>query len=46
MEKSRQEKAPDGMTENKPFAGPIVFIPLIVILAFAIGVFVWIALRS
>ena len=37
MEQSTQERAPDGMTEDSPALGPVVFIPLFLILAGALG---------
>lgn len=42
MEQSTQDRAPDVMTENRPALGPVVFIPLLVILAAAMSLVVWI----
>ncbi|MBJ3783745.1 hypothetical protein [Devosia sediminis] len=41
MEKSVEERRPDGITENNPMLGPIVYIPLLVILAAALVLIGW-----
>lgn len=41
MEQSPQERAPDGMTENSPALGPVVFVPLLLILTGAVALIGW-----
>jgi hypothetical protein len=36
-----EERTPEGLTEDKPLLGPIVFIPLLIVIALALFIGAW-----